>query len=103
MYQASGLNTDGTMTQKAITNFINDVKTELNNKIVSSSSSTGGTTNLGPDNEGMIVVVGDNGNIVAGDTSEMAIIEALIRAGAYTAKNAVGLELDYENKSFMRT
>lgn len=104
MYQASGLNTDGTMTQKAITNFINDVKTELNNKIISnSSSSTGGTTNLGPDNEGMIVVVGDNGNIIAGDTSEIAIIEALIRAGAYTAKNAVGLELDYENKAFART
>jgi hypothetical protein len=50
-----------------------------------------------------VVIVGTDGSIAAGDTSEQAIIEALIRTGVYHAKNAVGLGLDYENKAIDRT
>jgi hypothetical protein len=46
--------------------------------------------------------VGDDGNIIAGVASEEDIIAALIANGGYTARDAVGLEIDYNNKSFRR-
>lgn len=111
MYQQTGQNTDGTMTQKAITAAIDNVDNSITSIITrvekieknGGGTSGGGSTNLGEDNAGIIVVIGEDGNITAGDTTEIEIIEALIKAGAYQAKNAVGLELDYENKTFTRT
>ena len=95
-YTSYGDNEDGSMTQKAIKAYVTD---SIRNITVSG----GGSTNLGQDNAGKIVVIDENGNIVSGDTSEAAIIEALIKSGAYEAKNALGLEIDYENKSNTRT
>ena len=66
---------------------------------------SGSNVNLdfGSENEGRVVVVDENGNPVSGTVLEDDIIEALIMSGGYTARNAVGLEIDYENKSFIRT
>ena len=93
-YTSYGDNEDGSMTQKAIKNYVdNAVRT----------SGGGGSTNLGGDNAGQVVIVGPNGNIIAGDTTEQSIIEALIRTGIYQAKDALGTSIDYENKSIGRT
>ena len=115
LYKATGANEDGAMTQKAITDALaNKVdnttlntyasKTYVDNAIASGvGSGTGGISNLGQDVAGHIVVVGEDGHITAGDTTESQIIEALIHSDIYQAKDSVGLDIDYENKTFMRT
>lgn len=103
MYQSSGTKMDGTMTQKAITQYVESVKAELQAAINNIQVSGGGSTNLGTENAGNVVVIGPDGNIIAGSTTENSIIEALVKAGAYSVKDAVGMELDYENKSYTRT
>lgn len=92
-YKSSGNNEDGTMTQKAITDYVRQY----------AGSSGGGVSNLGEENAGHIVIVGEDGNITAGDTTEASIIEALIKDGTYEATGSLGIEIDYENKSYTRT
>ena len=101
-YTTEGENEDGSMTQKAIKNYVEGVKSELNTTI-NSISVSGGSANLGSNNSGNIVVIDPDGNIIAGSTSEVTIIEALIKSGVYVAKDTVGLEIDYESKTFTRT
>lgn len=117
MYQSEGQNTNGTMTQKAITNYVNqetgnltstiaNIETRLataESSIAHGGGGSGAVGNLGSENAGNIVVVGEHGEVTAGDTTEAAIIEALIKAGTYQVANAVGLDLDYENKIYIRT
>jgi len=96
------------MTQKAITNALElkANKAYVDEQIAAiPAGNSGGTAsfNLGAENAGNIVIIDTNGNIVAGDTSEMAIIEALIKSGTYSAKDALGIEIDYENKTITRT
>jgi hypothetical protein len=102
MYTGSGNSTNGTMTQKAITQYVESVRQELLTAI-NSSGGGGGSTNLGPENAGNIVIIGPDGNIIAGDATEADIIEALIKSGAYNITGVVGMELDYENKVYIRT
>ena len=85
-YKNAGDNEDGTMTQKAIKAY------------VSSQSAS----NLGPENVGTVVVVGEDGQPQAGEISEASIIRTEILAGTYETKGALGLEIDYENKTFRR-
>ena len=138
VYTTTGQNTDGYMTQKAVTDALatkadssilniyvttNEMNTALASKADASTTATktyvdekiaaiptsggeGGAASsldLGDENSGKIVVVGDDGNITSGIVSEDDIIEALIVSGGYTAKDALGLEVDYENKTFIRT
>lgn len=63
---------------------------------------SGGSTNVGQENEGKLVVVGSDGNIVSGTVLENELIEALIASGGYTASDAVGIEIDYDNKTVKR-
>ena len=119
LYKDTGSNEDGTMTQKAITEAL-DAKADtsvlnnyattvyVNNAIAAipsggGSGSGGGVSNLGDENEGKIVVVGDDGNIQSGIITEEDIIQALIINGGYTARDAVGIEADYYNKTIART
>lgn len=117
LYKATGSNEDGTMTQKAITDALDQKAntTVLNNyasiqyvnqavaNIPGSGSGITINTDLGAENVGKIVVIDMNGNIISGTVTEEDIIQALIQSGGYTARDAVGLEIDYENKSFKRT
>jgi len=59
--------------------------------------------NLGSENNGKLVVVGPDGNIISGTVLESELIEALIATGGYTARDAVGIEIDYDNKTIKRT
>jgi len=102
------------MTQKAITEALAakantaDVVTKsyVDNAIseaqISGGGSSSGSTNLGEENAGNMVVVGEDGNITYSTLTEEAIIEALAHAGTYTSKEGLGLEIDYQNKTFMR-
>ena len=101
MYKSTGTNEDGTMTQKAITSYMEQIASNSSGSGGNSSSS--GTTNLGNENSGNIVVIGPDGNITSGTVTEHQIIEALIAAGNYTVEGALGLEVDYENLSNTRT
>lgn len=129
-YSTTGQNTDGYMTQKAttdalaakansadVTNALSTkadssaltnlaTKTYVDNKIATIPTGGGGTAtnlNLGSENKGKLVVVGADGNIIAGTVLEDELIEALIISGGYTARDAVGIEIDYDNKIVKRT
>lgn len=95
-YKNYGDNEDGTMTQKAIKQYVEDIKTTIDEQIADIN------LNLGAANAGKVVIVGPDGTIITGDTSESDIIEALIRADAYSAKDAVGLTLDYQDYAYTR-
>ena len=125
LYKATGANEDGTMTQKAITEALGTkadasalankmdsftlsdyaTKSYVNSAILNITASEGNTAttvSYGIDKAGHIVVVDNNGTSVAGEITEDMIIEALIKSGAYNAEGVIGLEIDYENKTFMR-
>lgn len=128
-YSTTGQNTDGYMTQKAVTDALGNkadttyVTTQLQNKVDTSTLSNYATTtyvnqqiaaipsgselpsgvsNLGVDNAGKIVIIGSDGNIISGEITEDEIIEALIQSGTYVSNAIVGLTIDYENKAFAR-
>lgn len=101
-YTGTGNNEDGSMTQKAIKDYVTSVKSELETKIQNSSGSSSGAGSFSVDDAGNIVVVGPDGAPIAGSTSEQDIITALINAGVYNVSGTVGLQIDYANKSFTR-
>ena len=130
-YATTGQNTDGYMTQKAVTDALaakadasaladkvntSDMnaalaakadKTYVDQQIaaIPTSGGSGGNATVTFDeaDAGHIVVVGEDGTITAGDTTENQIIEALIHSDIYQAKNSLGLDINYEDKSFIRT
>lgn len=106
-YKDIGTNEDGGMTQKAIKTYVESVKATIEEDIATAISNidlpTDIVTNLGESNHGNLVVIDEDGNITSGTVSEEELIEALILSGGYTARDAVGLEVDYDNKSFVRT
>lgn len=123
LYKQTGSNEDGTMTQKAITDVL-DTKVEstvLNNYATkvyvtnaiaaipsgggggsSGGSGTGGIT-FDTDDQGHLVAIDENGNIIASSLTEESLLDTLISSGNYTAKDAAGLDMDYANKVFSRT
>lgn len=106
IYNATGQNTDGAMTQKAITDAINNVQQTLEtriNNIPTGGQSSGGISNLGTEAAGHVVIVGQDGNITASDITETELIQGFISSNSYNTGGAVGLIIDYENKSFERT
>lgn len=139
VYTTTGQNTDGYMTQKAVTDAlatkadssslniyvttnamnialaekanVTDLaakadKTYVDQQIANIPAGGGGgaatSMNLGPANAGNIVVIGSDGNIMSGEIAEEDIIEALLKSGSYIANHAVGLEIDYANKTYSR-
>ena len=139
VYTTTGQNTDGYMTQKAVTDALaakadtsslnvyvttTAMNTALAAKADSSSldsyatkqyvdtqiasvpsgggSGSGATINFNASDAGHIIVIDDNGHAIAGAVTEDLIINALLDANSYSAKNAVGLEMNYADKSFIR-
>lgn len=108
LYTTTGQNTDGSMTQKAITDALGlkANKTYVDQQIAAiptGGGSGGGISNLGPENAQHLVTIGSDGNIIASTTTENELIEALIRIGVYHADAALGLEINYAEKTFTRT
>lgn len=114
-YNTTGQNTDGYMTQKATTDALatkadastTATKTYVDEKIAAIPTGGGSEANininLNPEDAGHLVAIGSQGELIASDATEEAIIEALLRAGTYDAINAVGLDIDYLNRAFTRT
>lgn len=103
LYAVTGTSKTGGMTQDAITKALNDLKVQLEKEIEESGGGGGGTTpSFDPEDEGKIVVVGDEGAITPGQITEESIIEAEIAAGTFVPVNAFGIEVDYKNKTFAR-
>ena len=96
MYKSEGNNEDGTMTQKAIKNYVD---TSISNI----PAPTGGTINFNTDEAGKIIAIGPDGNVIASEITEEELVAALVKTGTYVAENSVGLEIDYANKTFFRT
>ena len=96
MYKSTGDNEDGTMTQKAITAALSAAST--NNQ-----SNSGTSISFRADDAGHILVVDENGNVIASNITEEVLINNLLNSDYYVAKNAVGLDIDYKNKIFTRT
>lgn len=105
-YTSTGQNEDGSMTQKAITNALSAQKTELENKIKNIKPSGGGggniSGNISPSDYGAIIAVDENGNIIPSSITEVDIVLTQIITGTYKNPDIVGLEIDYNNKSFTR-
>ena len=138
VYTTTGQNTDGYMTQKAVTDALaakadasslnvyvttTAMDTALAAKANTSALDTyatkqyveaqiatipsgGGSGNantiITSDDAGHIVTVDDNGNLVASRATDTAVIEALLQTGTYTAVNAVGLDVNYANRTCTR-
>ena len=115
LYKSTGNNEDGGMTQKAITDaldtkvnttILNDyaTKTYVTNIISNIPGGGGGSGsgningNITSDDEGHLVIIDENGNLIPSLATDEAIIEALLQAGTYVAKDAVGLDVDYANR-----
>ena len=95
LYKSDGNNEDGTMTQKAI-------KTYIDNKVASIPSASTVDFNFNSEDAGQIVIIGANGDIIAGGIESEELIELLIRSNMYNVEGAVGLEINYANKTFTR-
>jgi len=61
------------------------------------------TISFNQGDSGHITVIGSNGDLVAGTVTEEALIEALLQTGTFIAQDAVGLDIDYANRTFTRT
>lgn len=100
-YTDFGENEDGSMTQKAVTDYVEGVKEELNTKIQEITIEDD-SINLGEENAGKAVFVGEDGTPTAGGVSEETLTKMSMMFGTYQNNNVVGLELDYANKNFTR-
>lgn len=115
LYKTTGSNQDGTMTQKAITDALTakaDASTAATKAYVDSAiaaipaggGSGGGNVNgnISADDAGHLVVVDEDGNLAPSTTTDDAVIDALLQLGNYSIQNAVGVDIDYVNRTTTR-
>lgn len=98
-YTATGQNEDGAMTQKAITDALKAVEDKIS---AVPSGGNGANIDLGNATPGTLVVVGENGGIAAGSTTEDDILQMQMALGTYDTSNAIGITVDYVNRSVSR-
>lgn len=79
-------------------------KTYVTQQIANIPTSSGSDVNfqLSADDAGHLVTIDEEGNLVASLVTDNAVIEALLNAGTYIAQDAVGLDIDYANRTFTR-
>lgn len=92
-YTSTGSNEDGSMTQKAITTEL----ARLNENITKASG------DLGSENQGKIVIIGEDGTIISGDITEEELKEVINHQGSSSSTTeSLGIIIDYENKIIER-
>lgn len=92
---------DGAITPKAAKAYVDDAKAYLEQKIEEATAG-GGISNLGPENAGKTVFVGEDGNIAAGTITEDDLVKMATVLGMYQSDDVVGIEVDYVNKVYSR-
>lgn len=113
LYKSTGDSEDGTMTQKAISVALATKvesstldsyasKQYVDTAIAQNPGGGGGSFNFTTDDAGHIIVIDENGNVIAGAVTENALINALLDSNTFSAKNAVGLDMNYAEKTFAR-
>ena len=112
MYKEPGYNEDGTMTQRAITQYVGALEDEivlLDNRITDiednggGSGEGGGISNLGNDAAGYLVGINEDGDICQSTIKEEVLVNFLLKEGLYRVDGTVGVIIDYENKTVERT
>jgi len=102
-YTSTGQNEDGAMTQKAITNALNTQKTYLENKINNIPASSGSTTiKFSVNDAGSLVTIDNEGNLTPSSIKEENVVQTQMASGTYTPVSAVGVEIDYDNRTVLR-
>lgn len=105
-YTSTGQNEDGAMTQKAITNALNTQKTYLENKInnipISDGTNTNTTIHFSTENANSLVIIDDNGDLAPSSIKEDDVIKTQFALGTYKPISAIGIEIDYDNKTITR-
>ena len=92
-YTSAGVNTDGTMTQKAITDAI----------AAGGGGGGGGSVNYGPENVGQLVSIDNEGFGIASGLLADDLAEFFLKNDISSVAGTVGLKLDYSNNTYMRT
>lgn len=103
-YTTTGQNEDGAMTQKAITDALNNQKTFLETKI-NNIPSSGSSTTIGDFTDalpGSLIIVDENGHVISSSITEDDIVQTQMVIGTYVPKSALGIEIDYDNKTVIR-
>lgn len=107
LYKGTGQNEDGTMTQKAITNTLDDYasKSYVSSAIAAIPTGNSGnvTINFSTDDAGHLVEIDEDGHLTPSTYTSEDVLEALVRINNYVINNSVGLEIDYLNRTFTRT
>ena len=102
LYTEQGQNTDGGMTQKAITDALAAISTDITtlNTTVSNLSDAIDdiNVNLGSENAGKVVIVGQDGTITASTVD----IDNIVNPDVYPEDYYTGVEIDYINKTVTR-
>ena len=103
-YTNKGQNTNGTMTQKAITDELNS----LGQRITTIENNGGGqgsgaTIDFDINDAGKITIVGDDGSLTTSYITEQTLLNALEKLDISFADEAVGVIIDYENRTYERT
>ena len=101
-YKAVDESEDGAITPKAAKTYVDEAKAYLEQKIEEATAGDGGISNLGPENAGKTVFVGEDGNIAAGTITEDDLVKMATVLGMYQSDDVVGIEVDYVNKVYSR-
>lgn len=91
-YNSTGNNTNGTMTQKAITDAIK----------AGGGGGGGGNIDVTPADSGHFTVVDDEGTVVGSEIAEEDLYDFLLLENLLDLTDVVGLEIDYINKKETR-
>jgi len=95
IYKSAGSNEDGTMTQKAIKDYVDDTFSQV-------PEASEVDFNFNSEDAGQLISIGEDGDIEASGITADDMIELLIRSNMYNVDGTVGLEIDYANKTFTR-
>lgn len=103
-YTSTGQNEDGAMTQKAITNALNTQKTYLENKInnIPTSGGSGTIIKFSANDAGSLVAIDNEGNLTPSSIKEENVVQTQMASGTYTPVSAIGVEIDYDNRTVLR-
>ena len=100
-YTDIGNNEDGSMTQKAIKNYVNGIKTEIENQINNIDFSN---LSFSADDAGHLVVIGEDGKLTVSQLTENNDTPTITPSNPelHDVTGTLGLEIDYANKNFTR-
>ena len=99
-YKAIGNNEDGSMTQKAIKNYVNEIKTEIEDQISNIDFSN---LSFSAEDVGHLVMIGNDGKLTVSQLTENDTPVIPSNPDSQNTIGTLGLEIDYANKNFTRT